>query len=93
MSVAPLQFLLVVFAGWVNRRQCDIVAYLKKESRFLREQIGDRRLRFTDALGRNTIKRILAEHGFRVSRSARRERPFCGWTLSARSAAAVRLTA
>jgi hypothetical protein len=47
----------------VNRRQCDIVAYLKEESRFLREQIGDRRLRFTDALGRNTIKRILAEHG------------------------------
>jgi hypothetical protein len=49
MSVAPLQFLLVVFAGWVNRRQCDIVAYLEEENRVLREQVGDRRLRFTDA--------------------------------------------
>jgi hypothetical protein len=25
MSVAPLQFLLLVFAGWVNRRQLEIV--------------------------------------------------------------------
>ena len=49
MSVAPLQFLLLVFAGWVNRRQCDIVAYLREENRVLREQIGDRRLRFTHA--------------------------------------------
>jgi transposase InsO family protein len=49
MSVAPLQFLLLVFAGWVNRHQCDIVAYLQEENRVLREQLGDRRLRFTDA--------------------------------------------
>jgi len=26
MSVAPLQFLLLVFAGWVNRRQVEILA-------------------------------------------------------------------
>src|SRR6185503_13707509 len=49
MAVAPLQFLLLVFAGWVNRRQVEILEYLQEENRVLREQLGDRRLRFTDA--------------------------------------------
>ena len=49
MSVAPLQFLLLVFAGWVNRRQVEILEYLREENRILREQLGGRRLRFTDA--------------------------------------------
>jgi hypothetical protein len=49
MSVAPLQFLLLVFAGWVNRRQLELLAYLQEENRVLREQLGDRRVRFTDA--------------------------------------------
>jgi hypothetical protein len=49
MSVAPLQFLLLVFAGWVNRRQLEIVAFLQEENRVLREQLGGRRLRFTNA--------------------------------------------
>jgi len=49
MSVAPLQFLLLVFAGWVNRRQLEIVEFLQEENRVLREQLGGRRLRFTDA--------------------------------------------
>ncbi len=33
MSVAPLQFLLLVFAGWVNRRQVEILDYLREENR------------------------------------------------------------
>lgn len=49
MSIAPLQFLLLVFAGWVNRRQVKILEYLQEENRVLREQLGDRRLRFTEA--------------------------------------------
>src|SRR3954464_14299829 len=49
MSVAPLQFLLIVFAGWVNRRQVEILAYIREENRVLRAQLGDRRVRFTDA--------------------------------------------
>jgi hypothetical protein len=35
MSVAPLQFLLLVFAGWVNRRQVEILEYLREENRIL----------------------------------------------------------
>src|SRR6185503_5270330 len=49
MSVAPLQFLLLVCAGWVNRRQLEIVEFLQEENRVLCEQLGGRRLRFTDA--------------------------------------------
>jgi hypothetical protein len=37
---APLQFLLLVFAGWVNRRQLEIVEFLQEENRVLREQLA-----------------------------------------------------
>ncbi|TMQ12240.1 MAG: hypothetical protein E6J90_32145 [Deltaproteobacteria bacterium] len=32
-SAAPLEFLLLVFAGWVNRRQREVVEYLQEENR------------------------------------------------------------
>jgi hypothetical protein len=48
MSAAPLQFLLLVFAGWVNRGQREILEYLQEENRVLREQLGGRRLRFNE---------------------------------------------
>src|SRR4051794_20189262 len=48
MKGQPLQFLLLVFAGWVNRKQVEVVEYLKEENRVLREQLGGRRPRFTD---------------------------------------------
>ena len=38
----------MTFAGWVNRSQQDVIEYLKEENRVLREQLGARRLRFTD---------------------------------------------
>jgi transposase InsO family protein len=44
----PLQFVLVALAGWVNQPQRDVIDYLQEENRVLREQIGARRLRFTD---------------------------------------------
>jgi putative transposase len=49
MSTPHLQFLLALLAGWVNRRQQDVIEYLRAENRALREQIGGRRLRFTDS--------------------------------------------
>ena len=70
MSVAPLQFLLLVFAGWVNRRQLEIVEFLQEENRVLREQLGGRRLRFTDvqrrrlaAKGKALGRRVLDQLG------------------------------
>jgi putative transposase len=66
-SVA-LQFLLLIFAGWVNRRQQDVIAYLQEENRIFREQFGGRRLRLTDAQ-----RRRLAAKGKALGRKALRE--------------------
>jgi putative transposase len=48
MNALPLQFLMMLFAGWVNRHQPDVLEYLQAENRALREQLGGKRLRFTD---------------------------------------------
>jgi transposase InsO family protein len=44
----PFQFLLVSIAGWMNQRQQQAIDYLREENRVLREQLGDRRVRFND---------------------------------------------
>jgi hypothetical protein len=33
MNGHPLEFLLLVFAGWVKRRQLAVIDYLKEENR------------------------------------------------------------
>src|SRR5438270_3560429 len=43
-----IQFVLMALAGWMNRRQLQTIEYLREENRVLREQLGDRRLRFND---------------------------------------------
>src|SRR2546427_1046206 len=44
----PFSFLVVSLAGWLNQRQHQIIDYLVEENCVMREQIGRRRLRFTD---------------------------------------------
>jgi hypothetical protein len=44
----PFRFVLVAVAGWMNRRQLQAIDYLREENRVLREQIGEKRLRFND---------------------------------------------
>ena len=63
MDTLPLQFLILTVAGWVNRSQQDVIAYLREENRVLREQVGGRRLRFTDVQ-----RRCLAEKAKRLNR-------------------------
>jgi transposase InsO family protein len=48
MNALALHYLLLIFAGWVNRHQQDVIEYLQEENRSLREQLGGKRLRFTD---------------------------------------------
>ena len=43
------QFVLFTFAGWVNRHQQAVIEYLQAENQALREQLGKRRIRWTDA--------------------------------------------
>ena len=42
-----LQFLVLTFAGWVNRHQDDLIDYLREENRVLREHLGPLYLRKT----------------------------------------------
>ena len=53
----PLQLLLVMFAGWVNRHQLDVIEYLQEENRVLKERLGGRRIRFTDAERRRLARK------------------------------------
>ncbi len=48
MNTLQLQFLISILAGWLNRGQQDIIEYLQEENRVLREQLGAKRLLFTD---------------------------------------------
>ena len=62
-STAPLQFLILLVAGLLQRRQKMAIDYLLAENRVLRERLGPKRLRFTDA-----ERRLLAEKGKPVAR-------------------------
>jgi len=47
-SLQPWQQLLLVLAGWVNRRQQDAIRYLRRENRILREELGKKRILLND---------------------------------------------
>jgi hypothetical protein len=72
----PLQFVLVALAGWINQQQRDVIYYLQEENRVLREQLGAKRLRFTDdqrrrlaAKARTLGRRLLREFASVVTRT------------------------
>ena len=49
-SVPPLlAFLLMTVSGWVYRHQLIVIEFLQAENRLLKEKLGPKRLRFTDA--------------------------------------------
>ena len=58
-----LQFLVLTVAGGVNRHQDDLIDYLREENRVLREQLGSRPPRVTDAQ-----RRRLAVRGHQLGR-------------------------
>ena len=68
MDTALLRFLLLIFAGWLQRRQALALAYVLEENRVLREQLEGKRLRFTDAQ-----RRRLARKGKLLGRAQLRE--------------------
>jgi putative transposase len=53
----PFTFLIVSISGWMNQHQYQVIEYLVEENRVLREQIGNRRIRFTD----NQRRRLAAK--------------------------------
>ena len=64
-AINPFSLLIACLSGWLNRHQQLAIDYLNEENRVLREQIGDRRFRFTDAQ-----RRRLAALAKAMSRSA-----------------------
>jgi len=53
----PLHLLLIIFAGWINRHQLDVIEYLQEENRLLKDRLGGRRIRFTDAERRRLARK------------------------------------
>ena len=62
-AFTPHLFLITVLAGWLNREQQKVLDYLREENRFLKEQLGTRKLRLTDAQ-----RRRLAAKGWEIGR-------------------------
>lgn len=55
MNALPLQFLKLIFAGWIYRHQQDFIGYLQEENRVLRERLNGKRLRVTDRQRRRLV--------------------------------------
>src|ERR1043166_1702854 len=47
-----LHVLIAMVAGWIQRHQQQVIAYLQEENRVLKAQRGSQRLRLTDPEGR-----------------------------------------
>ena len=68
-ALQPWQLLLVSLAGWINRHQQDVIAYIQEENRILKSKLKGKRIRFTDderrrlavkgkALGRKVLREV-----------------------------------
>ena len=62
------QLLLVCLAGWVNRHQLDVIAYIQEENRVLKSKLKGKRIRFT-----NDERRRLAMKGKALGNRVLRE--------------------
>ncbi len=63
-NISPaLQFILLFFAGWVNRKQQNAIDYLKEENKILLEQLEGKRILLT-----NDQRRRLAVKGKALDR-------------------------
>ena len=49
MTWTPWQFIVVAIAGWMNRQQQDVIAFLRMENRILREKLGHKRIILNDS--------------------------------------------
>ena len=63
-----LHVLIAMVAGWINRHQQQVIAYLQEENRVLKAQHGGRRLRLTD-----TERRRLAALAYPLGRKRLKE--------------------
>src|SRR3989442_16138 len=64
-----LRVLIAMVAGWIQRHQQQVIAYLQEENRVLKAQLGSQRLRLTD-----TERRRLAALAYPLGRQRLKER-------------------
>ncbi len=74
MQIVSWHFVTALVAGWLCREQQAVIDSLREENKVLREQVGGKRLRFTDAQrrrlarkGRPLGSRVLRDLGCIVS--------------------------
>ena len=53
----PWQILVAAMAGWITRQQDAVIDYLREENRVLKEQLGRKSRRLTDAQRRRLAVR------------------------------------
>ena len=70
----PFHFVLIALAGWMNHRRYQLIDYLREENRVLREQLGERRLRFND-----DQRRRLAIRAKPLGQRLKEETPIVTW--------------
>ena len=45
----PLQFMVAMLCGWLQREQENVIAFLREENRVLKAQLEGKRLRLDDS--------------------------------------------
>src|SRR3981081_1504812 len=56
----PLHLLLMMFAGWVNRHELDVIDHLQEENRGLQPSLRERHSRLSDAEPRQLGRKAYA---------------------------------
>lgn len=64
----PLHLVLMMFAGWLNRHQLDLIDYIQEENRLLKQWLVEQRIHFTDS-----ERRRLARKAFVLGRKVLNE--------------------
>jgi hypothetical protein len=49
MKTKPIEMILMMLAGWINRQQQEMIEYLKEENKILREKLGPKRILLNDS--------------------------------------------
>ena len=57
VEIRSLHFVIAMVAGWLQREQGGVIAYLKEENRVLREQLGKWPINFTDSQRRRLARK------------------------------------
>ncbi len=68
MTFKPWTFFTLAIAGWMNRQQQDVIAYLRVENQILREKLGRKRILLDDQQ-----RRRLAVAAAKLGKDAMRE--------------------